>query len=223
MSIYQPTLEYYVYAYLRGDGTPYYVGKGKNNRAWRNHHHVPVPKEKHRVVILESGLTNVGACALERRYIAWYGRKDLVTGILHNRTEGGETTLGWVPTEDTRKKMRENNIGEINPFFGKKHSEKHKEKMRHMVRDGKISPKGRKLSEETRAKMRVNNAGEGNPMYGVKRTGKDNPFFGRKHSEETKEKIKSANKGRLPWNKGQPRSEETKEKIRQTKLRNKQR
>ena len=32
-------------------------------------------------------------------------------------------------------------------------------------------------------------SGKGNPMYGSHRTGKDNPHYGRKHSEETKELL----------------------------------
>lgn len=48
-----------------------------------------------------------------------------------------------------------------------------------------------------------------------------NPFKGATHTEEARQKISKAHKGRTPWNKGKPRSEETKQKIRETLLKRK--
>ena len=110
---------FYVYFYLRTDGSPYYVGKGKYDRAWSNRHNVHLPKDPSLIKIIESNLSEIGAFALERRYIRWFGRKDNGTGILRNLTDGGEGSSGRIYTEQQRKQISLRQIGENNPVYGK--------------------------------------------------------------------------------------------------------
>jgi hypothetical protein len=131
MTIYQ----HYVYAYLREDGSPYYIGKGKGKRAFSKQHSVRLPTKKSRIVFLETNLSDVGACALERRYIRWCGRKDLGTGILRNMTDGGDGTSGVIIPPGSRKYSEETKrkcsvaSSKSSKMKGKLHSEEAKRKM----------------------------------------------------------------------------------------------
>lgn len=121
MSIYSygnPPPSFYVYAYIRSKdsvtanaGTPYYIGKGSGRRAWEQHRRknkgVWTPKNKNFIVIISCDLTEVGSFAIERKLIRIWGRKNLGSGILENKTDGGEGASGAVCSEETRRKMKQ--------------------------------------------------------------------------------------------------------------------
>ena len=65
-------------------------------------------------------------------------------------------------------------------------------------------------------------SGEGNPFHDVHRTGDSNPFYGRKHSEETRQKLSEAAKARAArgdvyW-KGKHHTASARQKIRMARL-----
>lgn len=91
-------------------------------------------------------------------------------------------------SEETKKKMSESRSGAKNPFYGKHLSEEHKEKIRN-------SNTGKIASEEARLKMSQSRSGKNNPNYGKDFFGENNPFYGRKHSKESKSKMSESHTG----------------------------
>jgi hypothetical protein len=171
---------FYTYAYLREDRTPYYIGKGKGDRVYKKRKsEIKPPKDKSRIIFLKQNLTEAEAYRHEIYMIAVFGRKDLGTGILYNRTGGGEGSSGFTHSPETKAKMSTIRKGENHHLYGKTHSEETKEKM-------SSAKKGKVCSVEHRAKMSSARKGENNAMYG------------KTHSPETKAKMSDTRKGKTP-------------------------
>jgi hypothetical protein len=197
-----PSNCFYVYFYLRPDGTPYYVGKGKGGRAFQKHEGIKIPKDKERIIFVGVNMSEQDAFALEMDQIAFYGRKDLGTGILRNRTDGGEGCTGHKHREETKQRLREASSGERNPMYGRKglespvygkpKSEATKKKLRDsLIGKPKTEEHKRKLSGSRKGKKPAWFTSEGTvPLEIVKKRVETRKKNGKKMSEEQKSKLR---------------------------------
>ena len=152
----QPEKLCYVYRHIRLDtNMQFYIGKGTNSdgyytRAYSSdrtnpHWHNIVNKHGHKVEIIIDGLTEKEAFGIEIQLILDYGRIDLGTGTLVNKTNGGEGTRCIVRTPEHIEKLRQANLG-------RKHTEEAKKKVSE-AKKGNKNWDGRKHSEESKKKI----------------------------------------------------------------------
>ena len=192
--------DFYTYAYLREDKTPYYIGKGKGNRIYSTDRKVKLPKDKSRIIFLKQNLTEDEAFRHETYMISLFGRKDLGTGILRNLTDGGEGSSGAVISEETRSKQSA-------ARKGRTCTEEHKRKVSEAL-------KGKIISEETRKKLSEAHKGKTlSEEHRRKISGRNHYFYGKTHSEETRRKMSEALQGEKNHFYGKTLSEETRRKI----------
>jgi hypothetical protein len=167
-------LDFYVYAYLREDGSPYYIGKGRADRAWRKGpKEIKPPKDFSNIVLVSKNLTELWAFALERRLICWYGRKDLGTGILRNKSEGGEGSCGYKHSAEALEKIKLSSIGR---------------KIKH--------------TDVTKQRLRDINLGKKRSIESIKKTA--DGCRGKKRSPQQIENIKKASVGKNKGKKQSP-------------------
>ena len=99
-------------------------------------------------------------------------------------------TLSKMTLEERKEKYGK--FGENNGMYGKTHTEEVRKKISD-INKGRVSHnKGKKASDETRQKL--------SEFRKNKYTGQENSFFGKHHTEETKQKIREKNIGNIPPN-----------------------
>ena len=196
---------FYTYAYLREDGTPYYIGKGKGKRINNRNHGVSLPPEKRRIY-LKQNLTEAEAFRHEIYMISVFGRIDMGTGCLRNKTDGGEGAAhnniwnkGKAGTYEYKSLQKEYVVekpnGELINIKGlSRFCHENGLNPGHLLetRDGtRRHTKGHKLIPQTKEQIerynserqiRENASRKGN-------LGEKNGMFNRKHMKETKEKM----------------------------------
>ncbi|MBR5879014.1 MAG: GIY-YIG nuclease family protein [Akkermansia sp.] len=167
------------------------VTRWANGRGYQHNQHFNRAIQKYgwdsfRHEVLLSGLTQEEAEEKERELIAKHKANNPAFGF--NVLAGGDAREG-LPGE-LNGMYDVHLFGEANGMFGRTHSTETREKISR-ARTGTV------MSDEQKARLSQLFRGAGNPMAGVQRCGEANPFHGKHHTQETRDKISKARLGKF--------------------------
>ena len=120
---------------------------------------------------------------------------------LYNIRLNAQSNLGLKHTNETKKKMSENQLGEKNSFYSKHHTDKIK-KLWSKSRTGENNPRYQcVMTDETKQKISIGNKGkilsdEQKKKISNSLKGSKNHFYGKHHTQESKDKMSMKLKGR---------------------------
>lgn len=172
----------FIYKDLEFEYEPFYIGKGKNKRLYshlkqqsrtnKTNKISSIKKQNLEPIIIKykENLTEVEAFKLEIELIDKVGRKNLKNGPLTNIHEGGKGSNG---------------IGPLNTFYGKHHTDEHKKYISGVIKDWCSNNKD--IVEQASIKRK-------NTLLEINFNHKT--FLGKKHTEESKLKMKDSAKGK---------------------------
>lgn len=208
---------YYVYVYLnptkpgpfnygkwKFSHEPFYIGKGKLDRAW-SHINITDTRNKFKqnvlnkiqrlgflpiILIKRKNLTEKQALTLEINLIDKLGRRDLKLGPLTNLTAGGEGLSH--PSVTTRNKLRQANLGKTQSVETRAR--------RSLSLLNNTNSLGHKHSKATCQKMSISKLGntnrlgctnsfESNQKRRTSLLGRPSPQLGRKYPDRIKPKV----------------------------------
>lgn len=192
---------YYVYLLKKPCGEPFYVGMGKNRRAW------DVKRRNRFVLAIIAKLNELGqeivreiipcknresALQLEIKLIAKFGRRDLGTGSLANLSPGGEGSDGQDPEVIARRLVTTL-------------SKPYNQSERHRMSELGVSRRGCTLSEDHKKAVGNSKRGLTQSQYSLEmrratlkeayKSGRIQPnrsMLGKRHSPETIEKMRQS-------------------------------
>jgi len=176
-----------------------YVGKGKGNRA--NAHLFKGSRTRLSNVLRKrqrEGFTvepiiapcvdEQHALEMEKFWIHMFGREDLGTGTLFNKTDGGDSVpsrKGAKNSPEHREKISKANTGKIRSSEFRNNVSR--------------TSTGRKHTEETRARMRKPKADSTRAKMSARQVGELNHNFGKTTSDDVRQKISES--GKRAWEK----------------------